>query len=293
MLTECLQSINAQITPTDRDVSVVVIDNDPDGSAKTVVSDCESSWPVRYVHEPRRGIAFARNAALDTATEIGADWIAFIDDDEVAAPDWLEKLMSAEYGETPVLMGRQIMVYPPDSPFWTPRERRKRSKEGQVMKAAYTHNVRFSMALVDAGLRFDESLGAMGGEDQEFFSEAYRRGFVIRRTERALTYETAHRERLTYTGQVYRAYWTAVSNMRHEAQLKGWSRSKIRKAHTVPFSIIFGALEIAVSPIFLVGGVTAFKSRAVGGGKKIAKGLGRAAGMLGIMPQPYSRIVGG
>jgi succinoglycan biosynthesis protein ExoM len=292
LLSACLTSIAAQRGDDEFTIHIIVVDNDPAGSAAPVVAEFKPDFPVTCIHQPRRGIAIARNAALDAAKAIGADWIAFIDDDETAAPDWLENLMAKEYRDTPVLMGRQIMVYPPDAPFWTPRERRKRPEEGRAMTTAYTHNVRLSAALVDAGLRFDESLGAMGGEDQEFFAEAYRRGFTIRRTERALTYETAHRERLTYVGQVYRAYWTAASNLRHEALLNGWARCNIRKAHTVPINIIFGLFEIAASPIFLVGGLVAFKSRAVGGGKKIAKGLGRAAGILGIMPQPYVQVVG-
>jgi glycosyltransferase involved in cell wall biosynthesis len=50
-------------------------------------------FPVFYVHEPRRGIAQARNAAMAKALEIGADWLAMIDDDEVADPDCHERLV--------------------------------------------------------------------------------------------------------------------------------------------------------------------------------------------------------
>jgi hypothetical protein len=37
--------------------------------------------PGGSAHQPKRGIATTRNAALDKATELGSDWVASIDDD--------------------------------------------------------------------------------------------------------------------------------------------------------------------------------------------------------------------
>ena len=88
MLDDCLHSLCEHIRPTDIEIVVIVIDNDPGGSAREIVAGYMDAAPfvVRYLHEPRRGIAFARNAALDAAQESGAKWIAFIDDDdEIAA----------------------------------------------------------------------------------------------------------------------------------------------------------------------------------------------------------------
>jgi succinoglycan biosynthesis protein ExoM len=79
----------------------------PAGARLTVARFCATApFPVYYVHEPICGIARARNAALDKATELGADWIAMLDDDEVADPRWLANLMAPEYLDTPVLMGK-------------------------------------------------------------------------------------------------------------------------------------------------------------------------------------------
>ena len=50
----------------------------------------EAPFPVRYVHEPAAGVANARNAALAAAR---GDLIAFLDDDEEAAPGWLAALI--------------------------------------------------------------------------------------------------------------------------------------------------------------------------------------------------------
>ena len=246
MLERCLVSLAGQLVDAGITVEIVVVDNEPAPNNRNLVRQLAATSPIRihYVHECRRGIPFARNAVLGRAIEIGADWIAFIDDDEVAEPDWIAALMAEEYRHVPVLMGQRVMVYPARLPFWAPQQHTKRYAEGQKMKTAYTHNVRFSMALVHVGLRFNESLGLMGGEDQEFFSEAHCRGFEIRRTLRAITHETAHSERLTFAGQCYQAYWCAASDMRRDAVLKGRPAATVRKAHTVVTNVVFGSLEI-------------------------------------------------
>ena len=75
-------------------VEVLVVDNDPAGSARPVVA--ASPLPVRYVLEPEPGSAHARNRALaETATPV----LAFLDDDVVPCPGWLAAVTA------PVLAG--------------------------------------------------------------------------------------------------------------------------------------------------------------------------------------------
>ena len=294
MLGYCLRSLSRLHVPEDVEPYVIVIDNDPAGSASEVVAIYNGTSPhmVFYLAEPRRGIAFARNAALDAAVAMGVDWIAFIDDDEIADPDWLAALMAPEYRNVPVLMGRQEFIYPKPMPFWGVEQEKKPRLEGAILKTAYTNNVRFSIDLVRAGLRFNEALGLMGGEDQEFFSAARQAGFEIRLTEFAVAREFVHPERLTYRAQAGRAYWCAASDLRRAVVERGRMRATLAKGHTVPLNLIVGAAWVAVSPLFMVAGLRAFKRQALAGGKKIAKGMGRAAAALGYLPEPYRQVVG-
>lgn len=294
MLRECLDSLGEQLTLSDIAVEIVVVDNEATPSARGIVHEFgrRSPFPVHYIHEPRRGIATARNCVLDQATERCAQWIAFIDDDEIADPDWVSNLMAPEYRGTPVLAGAVWRRWPDDPPFWClPRERKDR-EEGKRIKSALSGNVRFSTALIRAGLRFNEQLRLMGGEDQEFFTAAHKAGFEIRQTERAIVIELFHPERQTYRAHVFRAYWGAASDVRRLAVAKGWSNAITRKAHTIPFLLIAGPAELLASPLFLLGGVGMFKRRALAGGKKTAKAIGRAAAMAGHLPQPYRFIAG-
>jgi succinoglycan biosynthesis protein ExoM len=293
MLQRCLESLAGQVIDKGIELEIIVVDNEPERNNRAVVvADYHNQWIFHYRHQPKRGIAAARNAALDAAMELGADWIAFIDDDEVAAPDWIAQLMASEYLDTPVLLGRQVVEYPIRRPFWCVQGETREQAEGRSLRTGWTNNVRLSAELVRMGLHFNEELGLIGGEDQEMFAAAHRAGFAIRQTQRAITVETAHPERLTYRGQIARAYWCAASDLRRLAIEKARRRAVLRRLHTVPFSMVFGAVELAVSPLFVVGGLKAFKRRALAGGKKIAKGAGRAAAMIGRLPQPYLNVAG-
>src|SRR5262245_40320356 len=76
-------------------LAVVVVDNDPAESARAVVERARAALPhpIDYRLEPRRGIPHARNAALAAALH-RAHWLAFIDDDEIPAPGWLDALLA-------------------------------------------------------------------------------------------------------------------------------------------------------------------------------------------------------
>ena len=76
-------------------VELVVVDNDARPSARTAVmlAADKAPFPVRYVHEPRPGVATARNAAV---AHTNAPWIAFLDDDEEAPSRWLAALLAAQ-----------------------------------------------------------------------------------------------------------------------------------------------------------------------------------------------------
>src|SRR5215217_6070414 len=77
------------------ELEILVIDNDPEGSAREVVESLRSAvrWPLRYEHEPRRGLSHVRNAAMASA-RTRSSLVAFIDDDEEPTPEWLDELLA-------------------------------------------------------------------------------------------------------------------------------------------------------------------------------------------------------
>ncbi len=89
-LRSCLDSLLAQTVAPAR---IVVVDDNPGGErTPAVVADCAARGPVRYVAGARRGLAAAHNAGLSHAD---TPHVAFTDDDVVADPAWLERILEA------------------------------------------------------------------------------------------------------------------------------------------------------------------------------------------------------
>ncbi|MBD1940292.1 glycosyltransferase [Microcoleus sp. FACHB-68] len=93
-LTRCLGSLLKLQIPGSEDLpqfEVVVVDNAPsDEQTKELVGALPS---VRYVREPKPGLDFARNRALQEAT---GEFLAFLDDDVVVDRKWLDGLREAQ-----------------------------------------------------------------------------------------------------------------------------------------------------------------------------------------------------
>jgi glycosyltransferase involved in cell wall biosynthesis len=297
MLSRCLASlVSQQVNRSEVYPRIVVVSNGPNqaGTADVIAAfRAKSQFPMHIVSDKIPGIARARNRACATAIAHGADWIAFIDDDEVAAVDWLMRLMHPFFLDFPVLMGRRIWRYPSPRPFWAPEDKPSRLEiEGGGARVLTTANVRFSADLItQGGLSFDEAMGLAGGSDQRFFNDARRAGYAAHATNLAVTYEYAHRSRLTYRFMVWRHYAHLASLTAHEIRAGGrWEGA--RRIPRALLGVPVGLVELAIAPIAWLAGRRRFKQFALRGGKRFAVAAGTIAATLGHLPQTYARIHG-
>lgn len=93
LLTRCLRSMLAMARIEDelgRALEILVVDNAPsDGSTREAAAALPG---IRYVREPLPGLDFARNRAI---AETRSDYLAYIDDDAVMDPGWLDGFADA------------------------------------------------------------------------------------------------------------------------------------------------------------------------------------------------------
>jgi len=292
MLQKCLESLARQKVPLGVAPIIVVADNEANATNRSAVENFVTTCPLplRYVHEPRRGISMARNAILEAALELRADWIAFIDDDETAAPDWLAELLAAaERHNADVIQGRVEPVHPEPTPFWVVPS--KTRKEGQNKGSAGGGNVLFSSHLIcyrGAGLRFDQAFALTGGEDTDFFARAYASGFHIAHSNKPLVFEHWPVERCTYSAQVSRSFNASMNEMRRQRGLSLAGRAAIKAAGSAAMGVFSFIIAAACAPISRA----RFKAKALQGGKRLASAAGRFAALAGYRSEPYRRTTG-
>jgi hypothetical protein len=193
-------------------LELVVVDNDAVRSAQALVAAlaAEAPFPVRYVHEPAAGVANARNAALAAAS---GDLIAFLDDDEEAAPGWLAALIDAQ-----ARFAADVVFGPVEAraPAHVQRHReylqRFFSREGPAEPGVIDHyygcgdSLIRRAALPHPTAPFLAERNETGGEDDHLFGVMQRAGARFAWAPAALVWEDPVPARLTLRYALARAF---------------------------------------------------------------------------------------
>jgi succinoglycan biosynthesis protein ExoM len=196
---------------------LLVVDNDTAPSAAEAVEPWTLGHPVRYVHEPRPGIAAARNRGLEEAADSGV--VVFVDDDERPRDGWLAALLAA-YRTYPCVgvAGPVVSEFSVDLDPWIAAGGyfdRLRHATGTVVPVVATNNLLVdAAALRRLGVRFDERFGLSGGSDTVFALEVGRRGGRFVWCDEAVVVDAVPPDRITRRWVVRRAFRMGNSGAR-------------------------------------------------------------------------------
>jgi succinoglycan biosynthesis protein ExoM len=204
-LCRTLKALKAQQTDDLFTYSVVVVDNDAEASARNTVSDFTSlgGHSVTFVVEPQKNIACARNAAVSHSY---GDYIAFVDDDEYPAQDWLLKLFQTCKGaDVDGVLGPVRPYFDSAPPAWVTKGaffERPSHPTGTVLQWSQTRtgNVLFSRRILPTDeAPFRVEIGT-AGSDIDFFRRLMERGRRFIWCEEAVVFEVVppSRCRLSY-----------------------------------------------------------------------------------------------
>jgi glycosyltransferase involved in cell wall biosynthesis len=262
---------------------IVVVDSDPACTARDVVTESAGfrDGRILYLIAPARGISAARNACLEHVGD--ADLVAFIDDDELPRPHWLDRLIACRRRTgADAVLGPVEPLFEVQPPEWVVRGgffAPLRFAPDSLLHWAYTSNVLLARTLVDR-YRFDDRYGLTGGGDTHFFKHAYLDGHSLAWCADAVVQEAIPKERMT-------ARWLVRREFRRGATLSlclldfdpRWSRRARRLAHAA-VRVTRGAAR------FLTLGATGTHQR-VRAYREIAFGAGLAAGLARVQLVPY------
>lgn len=199
-LVRCLESLAAQTLPRDRFELVVVDVSDKPVTA--ALARCRDRLDILHVHGDNLGVAGNRNRG---ARHARGEWLAFIDDDCVAEPGWLEQLMEVArvYPER-LLSGGVRNMHPGNAV----------SCAGQVITEAVDacFNPAAGEPTFAPGLNFavrrdaylslggnDESFGRLAAEDRDFVDRWRHAGRRVMKAEGAVV---VHEHRCDFRGFV-------------------------------------------------------------------------------------------
>ncbi|OZI70860.1 glycosyltransferase family 2 protein [Bordetella genomosp. 12] len=195
-------------------LQVVVVDNDAEGSARTVVAPHQARLQglgvrLDYAIQPQKNISLTRNMTVDLAQ---GQWLAMIDDDERAPAQWLALLMQAAdtFGADAV-QAPVVPEVPADAPAWVRRGHffdwpRFRTGQEVPRNALRLGNLLVSAAwLRRAGPAFNPAYGLTGGEDGDMLMRLASEGARIVWCDEAQVVEPVARSRMTVPWVLKRA----------------------------------------------------------------------------------------
>jgi len=271
------------------DWKIIIVDNDPTMPNQGLINSYEPNFRAHIIYdkEETRGIASARNRCVELADDV--DFVAFVDDDEVVDPSWLDELLLAQQTyNADVILGPVIPVYHNTSPRWFLTGRfldRKRFNDGDELFTANSGNVLIKREWLYAIKGpFDERFNLTGGEDSLFFFQIHQLGAKIVWSNAPAIHEIVSRERVKSTYLIGRAYRVGSNRSRIEFILNASFKTILMRCIKGSYHILKGLFLLLP---FLI------QYRYTGLMKSflfVSEGIGEILGFLGFQQKHYRKV---
>ena len=273
-------------------IEIILVDNDPTCSARTFCEQfqLQFKWSLKYFSEPQRGISYERNKAVAEASD-AADFILFIDDDEVPEPAWLDELLIAQQAyNADVVAGPSLPFFPvPDTPEWVVKGKffeSPRFATGHLLQYAGTNNVLIRAQILRAMDKiFDDRFAITGGEDTHLFMRLHQTGYKLIWADFAVVHEWIPKSRINVTWILQRGYRSYSTYGLCEKELEPLIKVLMRRTST-------GSGRIAIGIISLLPSIFLGKSQVVQALLQISRGAGMLSGLMGKSYNEYQNIHG-
>jgi succinoglycan biosynthesis protein ExoM len=268
---------------------VVVVDNSPDGSALTVCGEFGTKLNVRYVHEPRKGLSNARNAALEEGIRCGAERIAFMDDDELATENWISELSRCMDGAGTIIAAGPtypLFAAPPET--WVPIEAYSyvaKASNGFARDASSANMMIDLSRLEKLGMQFDAEFNEAGGEDTQLIARLLAAGEKIAWADNAIVWDQIPRDRIRPGWLFRRWYRTGITEARVLTPEHTSAHGRLSNIAKGLLRVGYGTVRIASGALRYIGGSP---GRLVASCYTMFRGLGYLAAAFGHSFKEYA-----
>jgi glycosyltransferase involved in cell wall biosynthesis len=116
-LVKAMESLVNQTYPKEY-YEIIVVDNGSTDNTREVAEQFSQFARIRYIYEPVKGLSQARNTGWQAAS---GKYVAYLDDDAIACPHWLEKMMEAFETAEPrpaSVGGKAVPLWESERPAW-------------------------------------------------------------------------------------------------------------------------------------------------------------------------------
>ncbi|QUS38553.1 glycosyltransferase family 2 protein [Tardiphaga alba] len=286
-LLRTLASVQAQ--RTSHRFAVVVVENDAGRtSISTALNFFESSkLPGACVVETQQGNCHAINAAFATAMAQfpNAEMLLMIDDDEIAAPDWLHRMIEAAISSDADVVGgpvfpqfddvtkRDLSRHPAFCPAYMS------SGPVPIIYGSGNCLIRRRVFTTLTQPTFDVRFNFLGGGDTDFFTRCRRAGLSFYWAAEAVITETVPPVR-TQPG------WIAARGLRIGA-INYQIRAKVTRTSLDRIALLARVIATLPLSVWRAGRIALTERKLLIAMHPITVAVGGVLAAIGIEPQPY------
>ncbi len=289
-LKKLLNGLSSIDIPENTVISIVVLDNSQDANAKKIVLGAITDYPLSlsYFHVPEKGITFPRNKGLQFALENNADYLAYIDDDEVPCKQWMYYLLNEIKDTGAAVISGVVKPIFNSTPLWWMQKGGFFAVQDYPVRVAinyaHTGNVLIDTQVIrDLQLKFDPDFALSGGEDTLFFKTIRNAGYLTMFSKEAIVYEDIVDERARFKWLIIRWFRTGNTDGLIATRENGSAIQRFTVVSGGLGRIMYGLLcGLFKLPLLLVKNPAFFECLRV-----LMRGIGFVASVSGFMYQEY------
>ncbi|MDD4307400.1 MAG: glycosyltransferase family A protein [Thermoplasmata archaeon] len=234
------EAIDSVLMQTHFDKEILVVMGDNEELFRCL--DLKFGNRIKLIVCKTKGLSAARNTGIENSS---GEIVAFMDDDALADPYWLESISKIFEAEPktgavtgtiePLWMGKNS-DWLPEQLFWTVSCTYMEIPDGSLVMNLIGTNMAFQREIFNQGFKFSEKLGAkekwnlkndawvqtcnLVGEERDFCIRLIEKGWYIRFSSGAKVYHRVYGYRITLKNLMKRGYW------------EGFSKGLLAKYHT-------------------------------------------------------------